>query len=486
MAKLNYQIIARIVGFLLLFNAGFMALCLPIAFWDWEDDLTSMALASLITVSVAGILLFIGRSPKVMDLSKKDGYVVVTFGWLMMCACGSLPYLISQEIPTATDAFFETVSGYSTTGATILIDIESVSKSVLLWRSLTQWIGGMGIIVLTIAILPFLGIGGMQLFVAEAPGISPDKIRPKIKDTAKRLWYIYLGLTGLELVFLLLGGMSFYDALNHSLTTMATGGFSTKNASTAHFDEPYFQYVFIIFMILAGTNFTLNYYIAKFKWKKVIRNEEWLFYMTIIISLTIIIGTIVLFNVPMHWEESFRQSLFHVVSLMTTTGYVSADYTSWAPVVTAIFFALLFTGGMAGSTAGGVKLVRHLILSKNSFLEFKRQLHPSAVIPVRYDGRAVSRDIVFNILAFIMIYLLLFVLGTILLSATGVDLLTSIGATATCIGNIGPGLGAVGPVDNFADIPWVGKWILSLTMIIGRLELFTVLILFTPNFWRKV
>ena len=485
MPTLNYQLISRVLGILLLINAFFMLVCLPVGFYQWEDDLSSLVYAALCSGVLGGALFAAGRKPKIMELSKKDGYIVVTFGWFAMCFCGSLPYIFSGEIPEWSNAIFETVSGYSTTGATILTDIEGVDHSILLWRSFTQWIGGMGIIVLTIAILPLLGIGGMQLFVAEAPGITPDKIRPRIKDTAKRLWLIYVGLTGLECIFLLLGGMSFFDAINHSLTTMATGGFSTKNASTAEF-APYFQYVFIVFMTLAGTNFTLNYFIAKFQWRKVIRNEEWLFYVILIATLSVVIGIIVLLNVPVHWETAFRQSLFHVVSLMTTTGYVSADYSMWAPIATAIFFALLFTGGMAGSTAGGVKLVRHLILAKNSFLELKRQLHPSAVIPVRYDGKAVPRDIVFNILAFIIIYLFLFIVGIILVSATGVDLLTSIGAVATCIGNIGPGLGSVGPVDNFAHLPAAAKWILSFTMLIGRLELFTVLILFTPNFWRKV
>lgn len=461
-----------------------MLLCLPFSIY-YNEPIYSLGLSGLITGIVGGALWYSTRNTENRELKKKDGYLIVTIGWLTMSCFGTLPFLISGAIPDFTDAFFETISGFTTTGATILIDIESVDKGILFWRSLTQWIGGMGIIVLAVAILPILGIGGMQLFIAEAPGISPDKMKPRIKEVAKRLWFIYLGLTLSEMVLLMFGGMSFYDAINHSLTTMATGGFSTKNASIAHYDSAYIQYVIVFFMFMAGTNFTITYYAFKGKFKKVWANEEFRNYLIVVISLAICISFFVFSDRWEGFEKSFRDSLFQVVSIITTTGYVTADYTTWAPFLTVIFFLLMFLGASAGSTAGGIKVIRHTLLFKNSFLELKRQLHPSAVIPVRLNNQAVSRDITYNVLAFVMIYLLIFGLGVFLISFTGVDFNTALGAVATCLGNIGPGLGSVGPVNNFAHISDFGKWLLSFLMLLGRLELFTVLMLFNPNFWQK-
>jgi len=482
----NYKVILKVLGILLLMNAAFMLLCLPFSIYYGGTDLYPIFLASGIT-AVAGILLFFGTHKNTNnDLRKKDGYLIVTLGWLTMSFFGALPYLLSGAIPDLTNAFFETLSGFSTTGASVLTDIESIDKGILFWRSLTQWIGGMGIIVLTVAILPLLGIGGMQLFVAEAPGISPDKLAPRIKETAKRLWIIYCGLTGLELILLWIGGMTFYDAFNHSLTTMATGGFSTKNASIAHYHDPFIQYVIILFMFLAGTNFTMTYFGLHGQFRKVLRNEEFRFYLVFSLVVSLVIGFIVYSLGHDTFEKSIRDALFQVVSLVTTTGFVTHDYTSWTSFVTVVFFLLMFAGGSAGSTAGGVKLVRHILLIKNSIQELKRILHPSAIIPVRFNGKAVNRDITFNVLAFIMIYILIMCFGAIAVSSFGIDFNTSLGAVATTLGNIGPGIGDVGPVDNFAHLPVGVKWILSFLMLVGRLELFTVLILFTPYFWKKV
>ena len=482
----NYKVILKVISILLLMNAAFMLLCIPFSLYYGSDDLMALLQASGIT-AVAGILLWLTvRKNTNNDLRKKDGYLIVTAGWLSMSFFGSLPYILSGAIPDLTNAFFETLSGFSTTGASVLTDIESVDKGILFWRSLTQWIGGMGIIVLTVAILPLLGIGGMQLFVAEAPGISPDKLAPRIKETAKRLWIIYCGLTAAELILLWIGGMTFYDAINHSLTTMATGGFSTKNASVAHFHDPFIQYVIIVFMFLAGTNFTMTYFGLHGQFKKVIRNEEFRFYLFFSVVVSVIIGLIIFSLGHDTFEKSIRDALFQVVSVVTTTGFVTHDYTSWTSFITVVFFLLMFAGGSAGSTAGGVKLVRHILLIKNSIQELKRILHPSAIIPVRFNGKAVNRDITFNVLAFIMIYILIMCFGAIAVSSFGLDFNTSLGAVATTLGNIGPGIGDVGPVDNFAHLPDGVKWILSFLMLVGRLELFTVLILFTPYFWRKV
>jgi len=483
--RFNYQLIGNILGILLLLNGAFMLLCIPFSLYYQDGDIWAILISGGITLLFGFVLWFFTRALKSKDLKKKDGYLIVTSGWLIMSFFGMLPYLLTGSIPNITNAFFETLSGFSTTGATILTDIESLNKGILFWRSLTQWIGGMGIIVLTVAILPILGIGGMQLFVAEAPGISPDKLQPRIKETAKRLWYIYLGFTISEITLLLIGGMSFYDAINHGLTTMSSGGFSTKNDSIAHFESPFIQYVIILFMIAAGTNFTISYLGLHGLFKKVLENEEFKYYIGFLIGITIIITITVSAAVGSFSELNFRNSLFQVVSIITTTGYITADYTQWTPFIKLAFFIMMFVGASAGSTAGGVKLVRHIILIKNSFLELKRQLHPSAIIPVRFNGRAVEQNVTFNILAFIMIYISIFAISSSLMGMLGLDFITAIGSVATCLGNVGPGIGSVGPVDNYNHIPDVGKWFLALLMLIGRLELFTVLILFTPYFWSK-
>jgi len=483
--RFNYQVIVNIIGLLLMLNGVFMLLCIPFSMHFGEGDLMAINWSGLITICVGAILWFATKDHSNKELKKKDGYLIVTLGWVSMSCFGALPYILSGAIPNFTDAFFETISGYTTTGASILTDIESVHKGILFWRSLTQWIGGMGIIVLAVAILPILGIGGMQLFVAESPGISPDKLQPRIKETAKRLWLIYVMLTGIETVLLWAGGMTFFDALNHGLTTMSTGGFSTKNASAAHF-SPFIQYVMILFMFLAGTNFTMTYFGLHGQFKKVIRNEEFRFYLGTCVLLTAVTTFAIYLASGTGFEQSFRNGLFQVVSVVTTTGFVSADYTQWSSFITLLFFIMLFIGASAGSTSGGVKIVRHVILLKNSILELKRQLHPSAIIPVRFNKTAVPKDITFNILAFIMIYISIFSIGSIVMASMGVDLETAMGSVATSLGNVGPGIGSVGPVDNFAHLPTPGKWFLSFLMLLGRLELFTVLMLLTPYFWRKL
>ncbi len=483
--KLNFKAIFSILGLLLMLNGGFMLMCLPVSIYYNDGDWHALLISGIFTLLIGLITYVLTKNQSNGGLKKRDGYLVVTMGWLCMSLFGTLPYLISQEIPFFTDAFFETLSGFTTTGASILNDIESIGKGILMWRSLTQWIGGMGIIVLTVAILPLLGIGGMQLFVAEAPGVTPDKLKPRITDTAKRLWLIYLGLTVFEAILLKIGGMDYFDSINHALTTMATGGFSTKNASVAYFTTPFIQYVIIVFMFLAGTNFTLTYFGLHGQLKKIWGNEEFRYYFSFSAGFVILITAVVFFVTDNSFESSFRDSLFQLVSIVTTTGYVTADYTNWAPLLTVIFFMLMFVGASAGSTAGGVKVVRHVILLKNSIMELRRQIHPAAVLPVRLNKKAVSSDITFNIMAFMIIYFMVFAFGSILISALGYDFNTSVGAVATCLGNIGPGFGKVGPMDNFAFISIPGKWILSFLMLLGRLELFTVLILFTPYYWTK-
>jgi len=493
--RLNIKLIVRIIGLLLVIEGVFMLSALPFSIYygdqsfKWElfngvHDFWPLVVSALLTTAIGGALYFVaGRHVKKV-LGKREGYIIVSLAWVIISLFGAIPFVLSGAVSSYTDAFFETISGFTTTGASILNDIEGVPKGILFWRSMTHWIGGMGIIVLSLAILPFLGIGGMQLFMAEVPGPTPDKLHPRITATAKRLWGIYVLLTILQTGLLMLGGMNLFDGLCHAFGTMATGGFSTKNASIAGF-SPYIQYVITIFMILAGTNFTLHYLALHGKLKDIWKNEEFRNYIFIILISTVIITLTLTFIGHTNLEKGFRDAIFTVVSIITTTGFVTADYLFWPGALWFIIFLLMFVGGSAGSTGGGIKVVRQLLLFKNSLLELKRLMHPHAVLPVRLNKKPVSQDIIFNILAFFLIYIIIFAFGTLVMSLMGLDFETAIGATAATIGNIGPGIGNVGPVDNYAQIPLFGKWFLSFLMLLGRLELFTVLILFSPAFWKR-
>ncbi|PID92840.1 MAG: potassium transporter [Bacteroidetes bacterium] len=450
-----------------------------------KDDLLALILSAVLSLSVGivGLLFSRKRQQAKSEIGKREGFVIVTLAWLIISLFGAIPFILSGAIDNYTDAFFETISGFTTTGASILNDIEAVPHGILFWRSMTHWIGGMGIIVLSLAILPLLGVGGMQLFMAEVPGPTPDKIHPRIGATAKRLWAIYVILTLVETGLLMLGGMSLFDGLCHAFGTLATGGFSTQNSSIADY-SPYIQYVIIIFMTLAGINFSLHYFALKGSIKKVTKDQELRLYLGLIAVATLYISVILFFGKIHHAEEAFRQSLFQVVAIITTTGFVSYDYLQWPSFTWFIIVMLMFTGGCAGSTGGGIKISRLLLLFRNGRLEMRRQVHPNAVIPVRVNKRAVPQKLVNNVLAFFIIYILTFVFGSLVMSLMGLDFESAIGATASSLGNIGPGIGSVGPVSNYAAIPTLGKWFLSFLMLLGRLELFTVLVLFTRSFWK--
>jgi trk system potassium uptake protein TrkH len=461
-----------------------MLLCIPFGIIDGYRDVNALLYGGLITVG-AGFISWLYKFKSSASITKKEGYLIVAVGWLCMWLASSLPYHLSQENISVADSFFEAVSGLTTTGATIFSDIESLPKALLTWRSVSQWIGGMGIIVLTVAIFPLLGIGGIELFVAEAPGPTSDKIHPRIQETAKRLWLLYVGLTAFLFLILLALGMTGFDAFNHALTTMATGGFSTKNNSMAYFTSPAIQYVITLFMLIAGTNYTVIYFGFRGKFKKMWASEEFRYYLAFILVLTVIVTGIIYVNVGLELEESFRAAIFQIVSLITTTGYITADYTSWGVGLTMVFFVLLFVGANAGSTSGGIKIIRHMVLIKNSLLEFKRLLHPRAMIRIKINKNLVDGKIITHVLVFLLLYILLFIFGTITLCGLGIDFQTALGASATSLGNVGPGIGLVGPVDNFGWLPSSVKYVLSFLMLLGRLELFTILILFTPYFWKK-
>ena len=495
--KLNYKVILQLLGVLLTFNGGLMLLAVGMS-WMTQDQATQQLLTAAVSVLLLGLFLLIAFREAQPQIQKREGYLVVSLGWLVMTLTGMLPYLMTDSVPSISHAFFETMSGYTTTGATIFDDIESLPKGLLFWRSITHWIGGMGIIVLTIAILPILGIGGMQLFAAVVPGPNSDKLHPRITDTAKRLWLLYFGYTLAETLLLWFAGMSFFDAINHAMSTLSTGGFSTKNNSIAFWnDQPLIQYIILFFMLVAGTNFVLSYFGFTGNFRKIFKDIEFQYYLWFIGLFTLFVTSVLLLHPtapgastthPQLWgqaESAFRHSLFQVVAIITTTGFVTADFTAWAPLLTLTFFGLMFVGGSAGSTSGGIKVVRHLLMIRSGILEFKRALHPNAILQVRYNNRVVSEGIVQNILGFFILYLLSFIIGTLGFAMMGFDFESSVGVAASSLGNVGPALGVFGPVENYTALPSIGLWWSSFLMLLGRLELFTVLILLTPFFWRK-
>lgn len=484
---IDFGTISNVVGALLISLGLFMLTALPFSLYYGQGDALPITLAAGTTMLVGAISWWYKFKVR-ENVGKREGYLIVLIGWLAMSTFSMLPYLFSGTFTNFSDAFFESVSGLTTTGASVLNDIEAVPAGILFWRSLTQWIGGMGIIVLMVAIFPLLGIGGVELFVAEAPGSSLEKIHPRIKEIAKRLWLIYLGLTTLLMFILWALGMTFYDAINHALTTMATGGFSTKNASIAHFTSPAIQYTILIFMFLAGINYTVLYYGLTRKFAKVWKSDEFKTYLILVTILTVIVTSTIYSVTDFSLEQSFRDAAFQIVSIVTTTGFVSADYTSWTPALSLLFFFLLFVGACAGSTSGGIKIIRHLVFFKNSFLEFKRLLHPNAIIRTKIDNQIVVPKVMTHILVFLLLYLMLFFFGSLIMVAILNDfdqpILSALSAVATAIGNVGPALADLSPVDNFAAVPASGKYVLTVLMLLGRLELFTILVVFTPYFWR--
>jgi trk system potassium uptake protein TrkH len=479
----KFKIIFNILGKLLVGESFFLFLSLLVSLIYQEDDSAAFLNAGIITFAVGTFSYLISKGVK-KDLGKREGYIIVSLVWVVFSIFGCLPYLFSGAIPSITDAFFETMSGFTTTGSSILNNIEELPHGILFWRSLTQWMGGMGIIVMFLAILPTLGIGGRELFVAEVPGPAPDKLTPRIKETARNLWGLYMLFTAIETIMLYAGGMSFFDAVNHSLTTMATGGYSTKQASVGFYTSPYIQYTIIFFMFVAGTNFTLSYGMITGRFTKVFKDEEFKFYTLVVLffAFVITLGLIAAGNVT--GEQAFRDALFTVVSIITTTGYATADYLLWTPFLTMLIFVLFFVGGSAGSTGGGVKVVRILLLFKNSFYELKRLVHPNAVIPIRYNSKVVDQKTVTNILAFFVFYILIFMMSAVLMSFWTSDIYSAFSAVATTLGNVGPGFGEIGPMENFYHLPDLAKWFLAFLMMLGRLELFTVLVLFSPSFWK--
>ncbi len=431
---------------------------------------------------LSGLLWPFGSKPR--ELTTKEGFLLVNLCWISLALFGCIPFLTTGYTRSLTDAFFESMSGFTTTGATILRDIELLPKSLLLWRNMTQWLGGMGVIALAVAIFPFTGMGGAHLFKAEVPGPSKDKISSRISDTAKLLWGVYLIFTGVEIVLLMLAGVTLFDSMCITFGTMATGGFAPLNSSIAHFSSAYVHYIIIFFMTLAGINFNLHYWALRGKPRHYFRNPELRLFICIIVGSTIFITLIRSFTGTKPSEEMMRDSLFQTVSLITTTGFVTKDYELWPAVTQILLFLLMFVGGCASSTGGAIKNVRILVLFKYIGAEVKKLFYPHGVFPIKLEGKPVTENLVSNIMAFVLLYILFFIFGTITVSCFGMDIVSAAGAVAATLGNVGPGLGTVGPIDNFADVPAAGKWILSFLMLAGRLEIFTVVVLFTGRFWK--
>ena len=464
------------------------------SFYFGEPDLEGLLISSGITVSVSLPVWILTRGK--VTISIKDGFAIVTLAWFSVALFSSLPFIMTGAIPNITDAFFESMSGVTTTGASILGNsatmphltngIESLGKGILFWRSFIQWIGGMGIIVFSIAILPLLGVGGVQLFRAEVPGPVPDKIKPRVQETAKSLWIIYLGLTAIQVVLLSFGGMNFFDSLCHSFTTVAIGGFSTKNASIAYFNSAYIEYVIIFFMFIAGVNFTLH-------WKAItsprpliyFRDGEFKFYGILILIVTFFLILNLSLRSGELTHDIFRDALFQVMSILTTTGFTTADYVHWGPFAQILLLLLMFVGGSAGSTAGGMKIARIMVVIKYSLSEIKRLLHPRAVIPVRIGKHLITEEVIRNTLGFFLFYVAVFVVVSVMLAALGLDIESAFGATAASIGNVGPGHGSVGPASNYAHLPDLAKWLLTFCMLLGRLEIFTVMVFLSTIFSRR-
>ena len=481
---INFKIVIRIIGILLLLETVMLLACSGVSFYYQDEALVDFWVSAGITAGAGLLLAAMGKGGD-RQLTRRDGYVLVSFAWIAFSLFGMLPFYISGYIPSITNAFFETMSGFSSTGATILDDIESLPHGLLFWRSMTQWIGGLGIIMFTIAILPIFGVSGLQVFAAEASGPTHDKVHPRIGITAKWIWSIYAGITALLVGLLMLGGMDWFDSICHAFATTGTGGFSTKQASVAYYNSPYIEYVISIFMFISGINFTLLLLFVNRKFKKFIGNAELKFYFGSVVLFTAVIAIVLYYTSPMGMEESFRKSLFQVISLQTSTGFATDDYMQWTPVLWGLLTIIMLMGACAGSTTGGLKCIRMVILTKVSRNEFKHILHPNAILPVRINKQVISPSIVSTVLAFCFIYISIIVIGTLLMMAMGVGAEESMGCVISSIGNMGPGLGETGPAYSWNALPDAAKWLLSFLMLLGRLELFTVLLLFTPDFWKR-
>jgi len=482
---MRWRYILNIIGILNIFLGISMVFALLWGLY-YQDRSVEPLLKSMGITLLSGLVLYLfTRAPKTDYISHKEGMAIVAIGWVVIGFFSALPFYIGGTFDFFVDACFESVSGFTTTGSTVMTDIEVVAKGLLFWRSLIQWLGGMGIIVLSVAILPFLGVGGMQLYKAEVPSPVPDKLKPRIRDTAMILWKVYALISLAQVILLMLGGMSLFDSVCHTFTTMPTGGFSPKNASIAHYNSVYIDLVVIFFMLLAGINFALHYQFLRGKPLIFWKDSECRFFLFTALILTAIVSFNIYDSVYKTIGQALRYGSFQVVSILTTTGYATADYEQWPAFSQLILLLCMFIGASAGSTGGGMKCLRVMLYLKYCYRELFSLIHPRSITQIKIQGKPIPEDVMRSILGFLGLYVGLFAVSTVLLAWLGVDLVTSLAAVAATLGNIGPGLGMVGPMDNFAQIPYLGKWLLVWCMLLGRLEIYTVIILLVPEFWRK-
>jgi trk system potassium uptake protein TrkH len=482
---MRWRYIIHVVGALAFFLGLTMLFSLAVGIYYADTSLAPILISMGITLLIGGTIFFAFKGEKVGNITQREGMAIVFFGWTAVGFFGALPFFFGSQQISFTDAIFESVSGFTTTGASILTDIESMAKGLLFWRSFIQWLGGMGIIVLSLAILPFLNAGGMQLFKAEVPSPVPDKLKPRIKETAVLLWKVYILLSVIQIVLLMFGGLTLYEATCHTFTTMPTGGFSTKNASIAAYGSLYLDIVFIVFMLFAGINFSLHYQLLRGKRLVFWQDAECRLFLAIVLALSLIVSINVYGEVYQNIGKAFQYGTFQVVSIITTTGFATADYEKWPAMSQLILLLCMIIGASAGSTGGGVKILRVMLLFKYCARELFTLVHPRSITHIKINGKAVPEDVLRSVIGFLALYIGLFAICVVILAGMGVDFVTSIGAVAAAIGNIGPGFGAVGPVDNYAAIPMLGKWLLTWCMLLGRLEIYTVIIFLAPEFWRK-
>lgn len=481
---INWKMIFRLLGGLLLFEAILFVVCGAVSLIYGEADY-------LVFLKVAASNLLIGGTLQAIfhkadrHLTRRDAYCIVTFSWILFSLSGMMPYLLSGSIQRVVDAFFETVSGFTTTGASILNDIESLSHGMLFWRSLTQWVGGVGIVFFTIAIFPFFGGESLQLFSAESTGVKKERILPKISVTVKWIALVYLLLSAAETLLLRWGGMSWFDAINHALTSTATGGYSTKQDSIAYWQSPFIQYVVAIFVMLSGVNFSLYCLCLRGRVKRLFQDDELRFYIRTISIITLIItASLIIFN---HYgmEAAFRSAFFQITSIITTTGFITDDYLLWPSFTWMLLLFAMLAGGCTGSTSGGLKNMRLLILMRSIKMEFRRKLHPNAVLPVKADGRVLPTHIVTSVTTFVLFYVLCILIGWTFLLTMGLGMVEAMSTAISAISNVGPAFGEYGPMFTWASMPEAAKWLLSFLMLIGRLELFCVLLILNPDFWKR-
>ncbi len=482
---ISFRLVFRVIAVILLVVTAFMLTSVGWALWYGESGTIRAFLLTALFVTVPAVLFLRVGTPPDQDVSTRDGFLMVSLGWLAVSLVGAVPFYLSGAIPSFPDAFFETISGFTTTGASILTDIESLPRSMLYWRSLTHWLGGMGIIVLAVAIFPILGIGGLQLIKAEAPGPSVDKLTPKIAGTAKILWITYVALSALETLLLYFGGMDLFDSLTHTFGTMATGGFSPRAAGVGHYNSAYIDAVITVFMVLAGINFVLYFKLITGRFRSLHRDTELKSYLAIFFAATAVIAIGLYGDRFSTVGESLRYASFQAASILTTTGYATDDFALWPMLPQAVLFALMFVGGCSGSTGGGIKVIRVVTMLKQGWNEMRFLVYPRGVFRIRVNREVLRKNVVYAISGFVVLYLFIIVLTTVVVAAAGEDILTSLSTALVTLGNIGPGFGRVGPALNYAFYPdWI-KLYLGFIMVMGRLEIYTVLILLTPRFWRQ-